>query len=262
MSSPNEANLPADSGRNVASLGQRQPFPGGLSLDLLVVAAHPDDAEISVGGTIAKAIREGLSVGIVDLTTGEPTPRGTLATRAAETAVATAALGNPHRANLALPNRRLFDTEAARRALAETIRRTQPRLLLGPRPTDVHPDHTAAAAIVDGARFWAKLSRSDMAGERYWTPRLLQYWSIHLRDTERPEIVVDISSCWDAKLAAIRSYRSQMPDETALRPTVVDDIEARARYWGWSIQSEYAEPLSDREQIAVRSVGDLLPFAP
>ena len=134
-------------------------------LDVLVVAAHPDDAEISVGGTIAKAIAEGLRVGIVDLTTGEPTPRGSHETRCAETRQATAALGHPWRTNLGLPNRRLFATEEARRALANVIRQTQPKLLLGPRPTDVHPDHTATSELVDAARFWGKLSRTDLEGD-------------------------------------------------------------------------------------------------
>lgn len=227
-------------------------------LDLLIVAAHPDDAEISVGGTIAKAIGEGLAVGIVDLTTGEPTPRGSEETRRLETAEANRLLGDPWRHNLGLPNRRLFPTEEARRSLAEVIRRTKPRLLVGPRPVDVHPDHTAAAELVDGARFWGKLSRSDLAGERHWTPRLLQYWSIHLRETERPSLVVDVTESIDAKLAAIRAYRSQMPDESATRPHVIDDVEARARYWGWAIHAAFGEPLYDRESITARTVRDLL----
>ena len=228
-------------------------------LDLLVVAAHPDDAEISVGGTIAKAVAEGLLVGIVDLTTGEPTPRGDQQTRRRETEAANAVLGDPLRWNLGLPNRRLFNEERHRRALAETFRLTRPRLVLGPRPVDVHPDHVAASALVDGARFWSKLSRSDLAGARYWPPRLLHYWSIHLRETEVPSVVVDISNHYKAKRAAVTAYASQMPGHDAPFPSVVDDIEARARYWGWSIGCSYAEPLSDREQIAVRSIGDLLP---
>lgn len=236
-------------------IDRRNDFP---KLDVLVVAAHPDDAEISVGGTIAAAIREGLAVGVVDLTTGEPTPRGNLQTRARETAAASAALGLEHRWNLGLPNRRLFATEPARRDLANVIRLTRPELLLGPRPVDVHPDHCAASELVVGARFWGKLSRTDLEGERHWTPRSLQYWSIHLRETERPSVVVDISDTLEAKLAAVRSYGSQMPGPDAAFPSVVDDLEARARYWGWSIHAAYGEPLSDRETIAVRSVASLI----
>lgn len=229
------------------------------TLDVLVVAAHPDDAEISVGGTIAKLIGEGERVGIVDLTTGEPTPRGSLETRRDETAMATETLGSPWRTNLGLPNRRLFETEQARRKLAEVIRLTKPQLLLGPRPTDVHPDHVAASALVDAARFWAKLSRTDLDGDRHWTPRLLSYWSIHLRETERPSLVVDITETFDAKQRAVRAYTSQMPTADASFPSVLDDIEARARYWGWAINSAYGEPLSDRETIGVASASTLVP---
>lgn len=233
--------------------------PVPATLDVLVVAAHPDDAEISVGGTIATMIDRGLRVGIVDLTTGEPTPRGSLETRRRETQAANEALGSPWRMNLGLANRRLVDDEAGRRALAEVIRSTEPRLLLGPYPTDVHPDHVAAAALVDAARFWAKLSRTDLEGERHWTPRLLHYWSIHLRLQEQPSIVVDVSAAFERKMTAVRSYRSQMPGPDSPFPTVIDDIEARARYWGWAVQVAYGEPLLDRETVGVRDVATLLP---
>jgi LmbE family N-acetylglucosaminyl deacetylase len=103
-----------------------------VQLDILVVAPHPDDAEISVGGTIATSLRQNLRVGILDLTDGEPTPRGTLERRALETAAATEILGLTWRGNLGLPNRSLQPTLEARRALAEVIRRTRPAVLLAP----------------------------------------------------------------------------------------------------------------------------------
>src|SRR5579872_2878506 len=126
------------------------------SVDLLVVAPHPDDAEIGVGGTILRSRAQGLSVGVIDLTTGEPTPHGSLEIRARETAAATAVLQLDWRDNLGLPNRSLEPTLAARRALAEVFRTLRPKAIFAPYWEDVHPDHVAASALVDGARFWTK----------------------------------------------------------------------------------------------------------
>ena len=125
-------------------------------LDSLVIAPHPDDAELGMGGTIALMLSQGLSVGILDLTDGEPTPFGSVEIRARETAAATAALGVRWRENLGLPNRRLRATLAARGALAGVIRRVRPRWLFAPHWVDAHPDHVAATRLVEAARFWAK----------------------------------------------------------------------------------------------------------
>src|SRR5579872_2095109 len=125
-------------------------------LDVLVVAAHPDDAEIGAGGTLLRSKSQGLSVGVVDLTTGEPTPHGSLEIRDQETAAATGVLSLDWRENLGLPNRSLEPTLAARRALAEVFRTLRPKAIFAPYWEDVHPDHVAASALVDGARFWTK----------------------------------------------------------------------------------------------------------
>ncbi len=150
-------------------------------LDILVVAAHPDDAEISVGGTIIRSVREGLHVGVLDLTTGEPTPYGTPERRAAETQAANEILGIAWRHNLGLPNRSLEANLDARRRLAEAFRITRPRLILTHYWDDLHPDHVAASHLTDAARFWAKLSRSDLAGKPFFPPMVFYYWSIHRR---------------------------------------------------------------------------------
>ncbi len=134
-------------------------------LDALVVAPHPDDAELGVGGTIVRLMAQGWKVGILDLTSGEPTPLGSPERRAAETAAANAALGNPWRKNLGLPNRSLEPTLLHRRALAAVFREVRPRLLFAPFWEDAHPDHTAATQLVEDARFWSKLSKSDIPGD-------------------------------------------------------------------------------------------------
>ena len=221
-------------------------------LDLLVVATHPDDAEIGVGGTILASAAQGLRVGVLDLTDGEPTPHGSPEIRAAETARATEVLGLEYRENLGLPNRSLQDTLEARQLLAGVFRQTRPRIILAPYWEDVHPDHVAASQLCDDARFWSKLSKTDMPGERFWPPLMLYYWSIHLRIHPKPAFVFDISAHIDRKMESVRSYESQLlTGRSAEFPTVLDDIRDRSRYWGWTIGAAYAEPFASREEIGL-----------
>ena len=227
----------------------------GEPLDLLVVAAHPDDAEISVGGVILSSVAAGRRVGVLELTNGEPTPKGTVERRAAETAAATEVLGVTWRGNLGLPNRSLQADLPARQQLAEVFRLTRPAVILAPYWEDAHPDHVAASQLVDDARFWSKLSKTEMAGERFWPPRLYYYFSIHLRIHPRPSFVFDISDCIDAKMQAISCYQSQVIEGRSTEfPTVLDDIRDCARYWGWSIGRNYGEPLMSREEIGVSAL--------
>src|ERR1700683_4703054 len=116
-----------------------------LALDILVIATHPDDAEIGVGGTLVRAGRSGLRTGILDLTNGEPTPHGSPELRAQETLAARAQLGIAWRQNLGLPNRRVEATLEARRALAGVLRVVRPRFVFAPYWDDSHPDHVAAS---------------------------------------------------------------------------------------------------------------------
>jgi bacillithiol biosynthesis deacetylase BshB1 len=233
--------------------------PPETPLDLLVIAAHPDDAEISVGGTIVRSVRQGLRVGILDLTSGEPTPHGTLERRARETEAATKLLGIAWRGNLGLPNRQLEDTLDARRAVAGALRLSRPRVVLSHYWDDVHPDHVAASRLVDAARFWSKLSRTDLPGDPFWPPRIYYYWSIHLRNHPRASFVVDVSEAIDTKMQAIACYESQFNDgRPQTFPTALDDIRDRARYWGWAIHAAYGEPFASREEIGVSGIGSLL----
>lgn len=230
------------------------------NLDILVVSPHPDDAEISVGGTILSSRAAGLRVGVLDLTNGEPTPHGTPEIRAKETAAATAILQLDWRQNLGLPNRSLEATLEARKSLASIFRTTRPRIILAPYWEDVHPDHVAASRLIDDARFWSKLSKTDMPGEPYWPPQIFYFWSIHLRIHPKPSFVLDISPHIDQKMAAVRCYESQfITGRTQVFPTALDDIRDRARYWGWSIGAAYAEPFACREETGLPGLKTLLP---
>ncbi len=228
-------------------------------LDALVVAPHPDDAEISVGGLITVSRRQNLRVGVVDLTTGEPTPHGSEELRHSETKRATEILDLSWRRNLRFPNRSLQPTLDTRRQLAEVFRQTRPQIILAPYWQDAHPDHVAASKLVDDARFWSKLSRSDLDGDPFWPPLLLHYFSIHLRIHPSASLVIDISESIEKKMASVEAYRSQLAQERSDKfPTIVDDIRDRARYWGWTIGRSFGEPLVNREQVGLSSLKEIL----
>ena len=229
-------------------------------LDALVIAPHPDDAEIGMGGTIVRMIAQGWTVGILDLTSGEPTPLGDPVRRASETAAANASIGGPWRENLGLTNRSLEPTLINRRALAAVFRRVRPRLLFAPYWEDAHPDHIAATKLVEDARFWSKLSKSDIPGTPHHPARILYYFSIHLRIVERPSLLVDVSDQAEAKRAAVTCYRSQLVDNQPLgRPSVIDSVFDRTRFWGHLAGVLHAEPFASREPVALKGLGDLLP---
>lgn len=228
-------------------------------LDALVVAPHPDDAELGMGGTIVRLGAMGWRVGVLDLTSGEPTPLGTPERRARETAAATAALGIPWRQNLGLPNRSLEATLAHRRALSAVFRAVRPRVLFAPYWEDAHPDHLAATQLVEQARFWSKLSKSDIPGTPFHPARIFYYFSVHLRIVERPSFLVDISAQLDAKVESLRCYASQLVENQPPGvPGVIDSVCDRTRFWGHTVGVRHAEPFASREPIGLASLEHLL----
>jgi N-acetylglucosamine malate deacetylase 1 len=228
-------------------------------LDALVIAPHPDDAELSMGGTIVRLIQQGWSIGVLDLTSGEPTPLGSPEIRGRETAEATSALGLTWRRNLGLPNRSLEPTLLHRRALAAVFREVRPRLLFAPYWEDAHPDHTAATKLVEDARFWSKLSKSDIPGQPFHPSRILYYFSVHLKIVERPSLVLDISEQLEAKVRAMRCYRSQLIDnQPDGRPGVIDSVCDRTRFWGHTIGVHHAEPFASREPVGLSGLDQFL----
>jgi bacillithiol biosynthesis deacetylase BshB1 len=190
-------------------------------LDVIAVGAHPDDVEIGCGGTLAKLVKQGYRVGIIDLTDGEPTPaspgpevRLAEAKRAAET------LGVQVRVTLELPNRRLFDTFEARVALAKQFRKYRPRLVLGlgARTPMASPDHYQAMLITEAAVFYSKLTKWDEFFETlstYTVPIHLHYFLAfrELSPVASGGLVVDTSDTLETKMAAIACYQTQFPPE-------------------------------------------------
>lgn len=225
-------------------------------LDILVIAPHPDDAELGMGGAILKLQAEGHRVGVLDLTSGEPTPHGSPEIRARETAEATKILGLQWRENLGLPNRSLEPTLENRARLAGVIRHTRPRWLFAPYWVDAHPDHTAATKLVDDARFWAKLTKTDLPGEPHHPQRIYNYYCVHLKMAAQPAFVLDISSEWETKLASIRAYHSQFI--TGRDGSFIEKLRDEASYWGKTIGVAYGEPFHCREPIGLQSMGGLV----
>jgi bacillithiol biosynthesis deacetylase BshB1 len=242
-----------------APIGQPAAISPSEPLDMLVVAPHPDDAELGMGGTIARMIESGWRVGVLDLTSGEPTPHGSEPLRRQETAAATAALGITWRASAGLPNRKLEATLAARELIASYFRMLRPRWIFSPYWQDAHPDHLAATELVEAARFWAKLSNTDMPGERFHPERIYYYFCIHLRLAVQPDLIVDISEQWDKKLASITAYRSQFIEGRPTEPpTMIDRLRDDAANWGRLINRRYGEPFATKEPLALTSLRDLI----
>src|SRR5262245_10064051 len=230
--------------------------PGAL--DYLLIAAHPDDAELGAGGTLLALKSQGFRVGVLDLTDGEPTPHGSPEIRARETAAATAVLGLDWRGNLGLQNRAIVADLETRRQVAGMIRQLRPRVVLSHYWEDAHPDHVAASALVDAARFWAKLHKTDLPGEPHYPERIIYYFSVHLRLHVMPSFVVDISSHEAKKMQALACYHSQFIAGRPASPSFLDELRDRARYWGWTIGVRYGEPFLCREEVGLRGLQDLL----
>lgn len=228
-------------------------------LDALIIAPHPDDAELGAAGAILQMLAEGWKVGILDLTSGEPTPHGSEEIRARETAAATAVLGLSWRENLGLPNRKLEATLEARHQLAAVLRRVRPKWLFAPYWVDAHPDHVAATELVEAARFWAKLTKSDLPGEPWHPQRIYNYYCVHLKLVPQPAFILDITAHWEKKIEAIRCYESQfITGRSAEWPTFLDQLHTEAAYWGKAIGVKHGEPFTCREPLGVRSLRDLV----
>jgi N-acetylglucosamine malate deacetylase 1 len=188
-------------------------------LDVVAVAPHPDDLEISCGGTLAKLVQQGYRVGIFDLTTGEPTPRGDEKTRREEAEQARQHLNVPVRINVGLPNRVLMDSPENRFRLATELRRYRPKVLItmAGRTPAASPDHHQGHLLAEASRFYSQLTKWDdrFAGTGPYRVPQLVYATVPFDAEVRhwhSTFVVDISDVFDKKWAAIEAYKSQFDD--------------------------------------------------
>lgn len=230
-----------------------------MSVDLLAIAPHRDDAELTCGGTLLVAAAQGYRTGIIDLTQGEMGTRGSAALRAEEAAAAAQVLGLSARENLALPDAGITNTPATRLALARLLKRLRPQVVIAPAPKGRHPDHRVAAQLVRDACFIAGLAKAD-PGTPPHRPRKVIHSITYREDHVKPTFVVDISAVFERKLAAIRCYGSQF-DEAVQAGEVYpngeplyDLVRHQAAHYGSLIRSRYGEPFWTTETMAVTDV--------
>lgn len=228
------------------------------TVDLLAIAAHRDDVELTCGGTVAKVARTA-RVGILDLTQGESGTRGDAATRAAEAQRAAEVLGAQVRLNAGLPDAHLHNDEPSRKVMVELIRRTRPRMVILPFPVGRHPDHRVASELARDACYLAGLKKYPADGEPH-RPFKLLYSLAYREDPVKPSFVVDISEVFEIKMKAIRCYASQFDGAQAageIFPTgqdLYDLIQVQSAHYGSLIRRPYGEPYFTHETVAVDDV--------
>ena len=222
---------------------------------ILVVGPHPDDQELGMGGTIAKLVTQGHDVLLLDMTSGEPTPYGTPDIRAKESAAAAEILG-VKRTTINLPNRFVEHTIPARHAVAAVMREHQAEIVFAPYFEDAHPDHVATSRIVEDARFDAKITTIDIAGEPIYPKWLFYYYCTHLRIIPNPSFLMNTTGFEEQKRASIVAYESQFILPEKNRP-IVGWIEAQDKYFGGRLRTETAEPFYSREPIGLNDLQSL-----
>jgi bacillithiol biosynthesis deacetylase BshB1 len=232
-------------------------------LDVLAIFAHPDDAELLCGGTLAKSADAGQRVGILDLTRGEMGSQGTPEVRAGEAEKAAGILGVTLRRNLGMPDSRLENTEGNRLALAAALRELRPRVVVTHWKVGRHRDHRLTCELVRDACFLSALKKLDAPGEPF-RPRVLAYATGFREDADPPSFVVDVTDQMDRKLAAVMAYRSQFEGKTQAgevfpggdRP-LPDQIRAKCAHYGSLIRAAYGEPFRVDETLELDSLSAL-----
>ncbi len=231
------------------------------NVDVLTIAAHPDDIELTCAGTLIKMVDKGYSVGILDLTQGEMGTRGTPEIRAKEAEAARVAIGARFRERLNLGDSRLTASIENRFAVAEKIREARPRTVILPYWEARHPDHYIAATLGYEACYAAGLKQLPVSGQPHRPKKIMyasMYWEV------KPSFLVDISPQFERKLAAINCFASQfagnLRDITELYPAwgkLIDRITTQCKYFGHLMGVEYAEPFVVKESLAIDDIVDM-----
>jgi bacillithiol biosynthesis deacetylase BshB1 len=229
-------------------------------IDLLAIAAHPDDVEQTCGGTLLRMADAGYRTAIIDLTAGDMGTRGTPETRVAESAEAAKILKVSHRENLHFPDARLENSLAGRMTLAQRLRELRPRTVILPYWEGRHPDHYRTAEMGYEACFLAGLRKIDQYTEPH-RPFKIVYSSLYANVI--PSLVVDVTQHFERRMESLLAYRSQygqvtegatlFPDEAEIR----DRLSATARFYGNLIGVRYGEPFVVKEMMRVDDIVSL-----
>ncbi len=220
-----------------------------MKLDVLVFAAHPDDAELNIGGTICSLTKKGKKVGVIDLTLGEMGTRGTPETRAKEAGDASRIMDLSYRANLDLGDSFLINNRENQLRIIEEVRKTTPAICITGAPHDRHPDHGKATQLVLDALFYSGLEKIETNELAPWRPSHILHYMQDRPFT--PDFVFDISETWNLKREAILAFSTQFnitesssePETYISSTNYFKQLEARARYFGHLAGFEFGEPL-------------------
>lgn len=235
-----------------------------MTLDVLVFAAHPDDAELAMGGTIAKLTKNDFKVGIIDLTKGELGTRGTAETRQKEAFNAAIVLKIALRENLGIPDGDIKITKENLMKIIIAIRKYRPKIIFAPYFNDRHPDHIDASNLIKRAMFSSGLAKiktfdKEVPQNHFRPEKLFYYMQTYTFD---PSFIVDISETFNQKMQAVECYSTQFhnpkstePETFISRPEFINYINSRAEYYGFAISKTYGEPFYCEEKIELDIIG-------
>ena len=230
-----------------------------MTIDLLAFGAHPDDVELTCGGTLIKAVRQGYRAAIVDLTGGETGTHGSRSLRADEAAKAAEVMGVTERRNAGLPDAALCNTNETRKVVVELIRHFRPRVVILPYPIGRHPDHRIASELCRDASYLAGLRNYPADGEPH-RPEKILYTLAYREDPVKPTFVVDVSDVFETKLDAIRCYASQFDGKMAageIFPAgddIYENVRLHSARAGSLIRVAHGEPYLTHETVRIDDV--------
>lgn len=228
------------------------------TVDILFFGAHPDDVELCAGATAAKCVKDGLRIGIVDLTRGEMGTRGTPATRRREADRSAKILGAAFRTQLDFGDGSLRTGREEELEIIGLLRRHRPRLVFAPYPDDRHPDHTRTGQIVTEASFYAGLRALETGAPAHRPQTVIYYLQNYM---PAPSFIVDVTRTWKTKMRAVLAFKSQFHDPASKEPaTFISDpsflamIEGRARHFGVMIGAAFGEAFVTKQPPRVQDV--------
>ncbi len=232
-----------------------------MQIDVLAFGAHPDDVEIFCSGLLLKLKSQGFTIGIIDLTKGELSTRGTVELRAKESREATQILNLDIRENVGLKDGDIKVDSSSKKSIIEIIRKHRPRIVLTPYWEDRHPDHIYTSRLVSASFFYSGLTKVKTEFEAY-RPKSLIYYFHH--EVAKPSFIVDISKEFETKLNAVNAYKSQFfnkdskePQTYISSPDFINSIKNRAKYFGFQIGVEYGEPYFAKSAIKIDNIMEI-----